>query len=112
MSSGIRDASSSGVSMCEAQELVLRRALQRDELKIRVRLDRGANEPHLVARLAFDVENLLAAVAHLHERLLHVVLLDLLAGLRRNAEGERARAGVAARRPSRAPARRRRPSAA
>ena len=53
-----------------------------------------ANEAHLVARLAFDVEDFLAAVAHVDERLLRVVLLDLLARLQRNAEGERARARV------------------
>ena len=50
-----------------------------------------ANERHLGARLAFDVQNLLAAVAHVDERLLRVVLLDLLARLQRNAEGERPR---------------------
>ena len=83
----------------EAQKLVLGRALQRDELEVRVRLDRGANEAHLVARLALDVEDLLAAVAHVDERLLRVVLLHLLARLHGNAKGERARAGVVARRP-------------
>ena len=99
--------------MFEAEELVLGRALQRDELEIRVRPRRRANEPHLVARLAFDVENLLATVAHVDERLLRVVLLDLLARLQRNAERERRAAPASSRDDaSRAPARRRRQPAA
>ena len=53
-----------------------------------------ANEAHLGPRLALEVQHVLAIVAHVDERLLRVVLRDLLARLRRNAEGERPRAGV------------------
>ena len=70
----------------QPEELPVRGALQRHELEIRVRRDRGAHEAHLVARLAFDVEDLLARVPDAHERLLRVVLRDLLAALERNAE--------------------------
>src|SRR5213075_2096489 len=75
----------------EPIELVLRGPLQGDNLQVRIRFDRGANEAHLVARLAFEIEDLLASITYVDERLLRVVLLDLFAGLRRNTERERPR---------------------
>src|SRR5699024_10823620 len=78
----------------EAQELVLGGALQCDDLNVRIRFDGGANEAHLVARLALDVENLLTAVANVDEHLLSVVLRDLLARLYGDSKGERPRSGV------------------
>ena len=78
----------------QAEKLVLGGPLQRDELEVRVGFDGRANEAHLRARLALEIENLLTPVAHVDERLLRVVLRDLLAGLRRDAERERSGAGV------------------
>ncbi len=54
--------------------MFVRRSLQRDELEVRVGFDRRADEAHLVARLAFDVEDFLTSVADVDERLLRVVL--------------------------------------
>src|SRR5690242_12008455 len=62
----------------EPKELVPRRPLERDDLQIRIGGNRGADEAHLVARLAFDVEDFLTSVAHVDQRLLRVVLFDLL----------------------------------
>ncbi len=65
----------------QTKKLVFGRTLQRDELQARVGLDGGADEAHLVAGIALHVEDFLATVANLDERLLRVVLLDLLARL-------------------------------
>ena len=56
--------------------------------------DGAADELHLEARLAFEVEDLLLAIAHVDQRLARVVLGDQLAGLRRDAEAEHARPGL------------------
>ena len=70
---------------------VVGRALQRDDLEVLVVRDRAAQELHLEARFALEVENLLADVAHVHERFAHVVLRDELAVLRRHLELEESR---------------------
>ena len=54
----------------------------------------AADEADLGPRLALEVENLLAPIAHVDHRLARVVLGDELAVLRRDAEAEHARPGV------------------
>ncbi len=83
-----------GAVYVQAVELVLRGPLERDDLQVRVGFDGGTDELHLGARRALEVQHAFAVVAHVDERLLRVVLRDLLARLRRNSEGERPRAGV------------------
>ena len=61
-------------------------------VEVLVVVDRAPDELHLEARLAFVVEDLLAAVAHLDQRVARVVLRDLLALLRRDPEAEQPRA--------------------
>ena len=56
-------SSSGSGSPSEAHELVVRGALQRDDLQVLVVGDGAAQELHLEARLAFEVEDLLARVA-------------------------------------------------
>ena len=77
--------SSSALPTSSRQVLVLGRALQDDDLQVLVVLDRAADELHLEPRLAFEVEDLLAPVVHLDERVARVVLRDLLAVLRRHS---------------------------
>ncbi len=81
-----------GVVDLEAQVLVVGGALQHDELQLLVVGEGAAQELHLEARLAFEVEDLLAPVAHVDEHVAGVVLGQQLARLRRHAEGEDARA--------------------
>jgi hypothetical protein len=78
----------------QAQELVLRRALQADHLQVLVVGHGAAEELQLEARLAFEVEDLLAAVHDLDGHVLLVVLAMGLAGLGRDAEAERAGPGL------------------
>jgi hypothetical protein len=76
----------------QAQELVLGRALQADHLQVLVVGHGAAEELQLEARLALEVEDLLAAVRRPRMgHVLLVVLRDGLAGLRGDAEAERAR---------------------
>ena len=53
----------------------------------------AADELVFEARLAFEVENLLLAIAHVDQRFARVVLGDQLARLRRHAEAQHARPG-------------------
>ena len=76
----------------QAQELVLGGTLQDHQLQIVVIRHRAPQESHLVARLALEVEDLLAPVLDAHQRRLAVVLRDLLVHGHRNAEGVGARA--------------------
>ena len=71
-----------------------------DHQQVLVVGDGAAQELHLEARLALEVEDPLALVAHVDQRLAHVVLRDDLAFLRRHAELEQPRTRL--RRPSRA----------
>ncbi len=68
-----------GVVDLEPQVLVVGRALQHDELQLLVVGDRAPQELHLEARLALEVENLLAPVAHVDEHVARVVLGQQLA---------------------------------
>ena len=68
-----------GVVHVQAQELVRRGALEDDHLEVLVLLDRAAEKLHLEARLALEVEDLLALAADLHQHLPAVVALDALA---------------------------------
>ena len=74
----------------EPEELVLGRALERDQLQVRVVLDRAADELHLEARLAFEIEDRLLAIADVDVDVALVVLRDDFAGLRRDSEAEHA----------------------
>ncbi len=78
----------------EAQVLVVRGALQDDELEVRIGVHRAADETDLGARLALEVEDLLAPVADVDHRLAGVVLGHQLAVLRRDAEPEHPRPGL------------------
>src|SRR5690606_17354415 len=78
----------------EAQVLVLRSALEYDELEVLILAHGAAQKADLVARLALEVQDLLALVAHVDERVLRVVLEDQLTILRRDAKAEAARTGV------------------
>ena len=80
-----------GAADVEPQVLVFGRPLQDDDLQVLVVLDGAADELHFEARLALEVEHLLAAVGDLDERVAHVVLRDLFVGLRRNLEPEQPR---------------------
>jgi hypothetical protein len=63
-------------------------------LKVLVVAHGAADELHFPSRLAFEVENLLDAILHVHERIARVVLRDRLAFLRRHPEAEDARPGI------------------
>ena len=76
-----------------AEELVLGGALQEHDLQVLVGGHGAKHEGYLVARFALEVEDLLGAVADLHDRVQHVVLQDPFALLARDAEGEFAGAG-------------------
>ena len=84
-----------GVVDAEAHVLVVGRPLQRDQQQVGIVVHRAADELHLGPRLALEVENLLPPVAHVDHGLARVVLGDQLAVLRRDAEAEHARPGVA-----------------
>ena len=83
-----------GVVDLEPQVLVVGGALQHHQLQLLVVGQRPAQELHLEARLALEVEDLLAPIAHVDEHVAGVVLGQQLAGLRRHAEGEDARPGL------------------
>src|SRR6185436_20516511 len=72
----------------QPHELVVRGPLQRNHLEVLVVGDRAAQELHLPSRLALEIEDLFARVAHVDQRLAHVVLRDELARLRRDLELE------------------------
>ena len=74
--------------------LVVRRPQERDDLQVLVLVDGAVQELQLVARLAFEVQDLLGAIVDVDERLALVVLRDELAGPRRDPEPEHARAGI------------------
>src|SRR4030095_12673311 len=74
----------------ESNVLVIRCALQGDDLEVLVVHDGAAQELHFEARLAFEIEDLLAGIADVHQRFAHVVLRDELAFLRRDLELEEA----------------------
>ena len=86
-----------GIVDAQPDVLVVGRALQHDEQQVRIVLHGAADEAHLGARLALEVENLLRAIAHVDHRLARVVLGDQLAVLRRDPEAEHPRARIAAR---------------
>ena len=96
----------------EPHVLVVGGALQRDDLEVLVVGHGAAQELHLEARLAFEVEDALARVADVHQRLAHVVLRDELAVLRRDLELEEPRARLGGHRPDAHRARASRRSAA
>ena len=85
------------MSSTRRQVLVVGGALQRDDLQVLVVVDRAVEELHLRTRLAFEVQDLLGPIVDVDERLALVVLRDELAGARRDAEAEHARAGVGGR---------------
>ena len=80
-----------GVVDLEPQVLVVGGALQHDQLQLLVVGERAAQELHLEARLALEVEDLLAAIADVDQRVAAVVLGQQLARLRRHAEAEHPR---------------------
>ena len=82
------------MSSSEAEVLVVGGALQRHDLQVLVVVDGAMEELQLRTRLAFEVQDLLGAIADVDERLALVVLRHQLAGPRRDAETEHARAGV------------------
>src|SRR5207244_1438840 len=77
-----------------AEVLVVGRPAKENDLQVLVVDGRAADEGRLVPRMAFEVEDLLAPIADLDERVARVVLRHLLARLRRHAEPEHARPGV------------------
>jgi hypothetical protein len=80
------------VADLEPEELALRGALQQDELDVLVVDDRASHELHFPARLAFEVEDLLALPAHVDPRVARVVAFHALALLGRDAKAHALRA--------------------
>ena len=78
----------------DAHVLVFSRALQQHELQVLVVVDRAPDEFHFEVRLAVEEQDFLAPVLHVEQHLAHVVLRNLFAGLRRNAEADGACAGL------------------
>ena len=72
----------------EAEELVLGRALQQRDVEVLVVRHPAQEKLHLPARLAFEVQDPLAAVLDDDQRLAEIVLGDHLARLRRHPEAE------------------------
>jgi hypothetical protein len=78
----------------EPEILVLGRSHDRDELEVRIILDRLPRELQLEARLAFVIEDALAPIADVDLHVALVVLRDHFAGLRRHLQAEHARPGL------------------